>query len=158
MPGERALLLFQPRHVRVAKERYAVRRERYDLFDRMGKAFHGLVRKAIDQVDVDAIEAELAGGENQVAGQFKRLDAVDGLLHFRVEILHPHTQAIETQLAKHFQVLARRHARIDLDADFRLARKREMRARVTEKIFDLRRRQIRRRSAAPMKLYHLALP
>src|ERR1700675_3747379 len=81
MAFERTLLLFEPGDVSVAEERYAIRREFDDLIDGVGKGFGGLVGKAVDQVDVYAFEAEVAGGLNQASGKFERLDAIDGFLN-----------------------------------------------------------------------------
>src|SRR5712692_4470370 len=54
--GEGALLLLQPRHVRVAEERYAIRGEFKNLIHGVGKSVRRLVGKAVNQIDVDAIE------------------------------------------------------------------------------------------------------
>ena len=55
---------------------------------------------------------------NQVARHLQRLDAVDGFLHFGMEILNAHAQAIEAEAPQCFQMLRAGDARIDLDADF----------------------------------------
>src|SRR6266513_2829519 len=58
--GERALLFLEPRHVSVAEESDAIGREAYDLIDSVGEGVSGLVGKTVNQIDVDAIEAEIA--------------------------------------------------------------------------------------------------
>ena len=99
MRGEGALLFFQPGDVRVAEESDAIGSEIEDLVDGVGEAVGRLVGKAVNQVDVDAVEAEFARGEEQVAGHFEWLNAVDGLLYVGVEILDAHAEAIEAELA-----------------------------------------------------------
>ena len=44
---------------------------------------------------------------DQFAGHFQRLHAVNGLLHFGIEILDAHAQPIEAQAAQRLQVLRR---------------------------------------------------
>jgi len=61
--GERALLLLQPRHVRIAKQSDAIRGESENLIHGVGKSVCGLVRKSVNQVDVDAIKAQIARRE-----------------------------------------------------------------------------------------------
>ena len=58
---EGALLLVQPGDVGVAEEGDAVGSEGEDLVDGVREGFGGLVGQAVDQVDVDAVEAEIAG-------------------------------------------------------------------------------------------------
>ena len=67
------------------------------------EAVGGLIRQAVNQIDIEAFEAELARGDDQVAGHFVRLDAVDGLLHFGLKILDAHAQAIEAEPAQAFR-------------------------------------------------------
>jgi hypothetical protein len=46
----------------------------------VGEGFSGLVGEAVDEVDVDAIEAEVTGGLDEVAGELVGLDAIDCFL------------------------------------------------------------------------------
>ena len=62
--------LNEPRQVRVVVERDAVGREAQHLGQRLVEARHGLLRQAVDQIDVDRLEAARA----------RRLDHVGGLL------------------------------------------------------------------------------
>lgn len=57
---ERTLLFFEPGNVRVAEESDAIRREFENLIDGVGKGFGGLKRKAVNEIDVDALKAEFA--------------------------------------------------------------------------------------------------
>src|SRR5258708_1341282 len=88
--GEGALLLLQPRHVRVAEEGNAIRGESKNLIHGVSKSVRGLVGKAVNQIDVDAIKAEFAGGEEQVSRHFVRLNAMHRLLHIGMEVLNAH--------------------------------------------------------------------
>src|SRR5207247_458796 len=112
------------------------------------------VGKSINQIDVDAIEAELAGGEEQIARHFVRLDAVDGLLDFGLEVLNAHTEAIEAEFAESLEMLAGGHARVNFDANLTVGVEVEMFSGECEQILDLFRSQIGWRAAAPMKLDH----
>ena len=141
----------------VAEEGDAVRAKSDDLINGVGEAFGRLVRQAIDQVDVNAVKAKLACGDEQIAGHFEWLDAVNRLLHFGMEILDAHAEAIEAQLAKRFEVRSRRDTGIDFDADFAVWRKVETLARKSEEVFDLHRGKIRGRAAAPMELHNGAI-
>src|SRR5207249_7220864 len=94
--GKGALLLFEPRHVSVAEQSDAIRGDSDDLIYSVGKSVCGLVGKSVNQIDVDAIEAELAGGEEQIARHFVRLDAVDGLLDFGLRS-EEHTSELQSR-------------------------------------------------------------
>jgi hypothetical protein len=152
MPGERALLLFEPRDVGVAEHGDAVGRKADDLIDGVSETFAGLIGKAVDEIDVDAVEAEFAGEKNEVARRFIALNAVDSFLDIVLKILNAHRQAVEAHAAEYFEVRAGGDARIDLNADFGVVAEGEALARVREKLFDLRRRQISRSAATPMEL------
>ena len=58
MRDERALLFLQPGNVRVTEQRNAVRAEADDLVDRVREALRCLVRQAVNQIHVDAVEAQ----------------------------------------------------------------------------------------------------
>src|SRR5437588_2872496 len=150
--GEGTLLLLQPRHVRVTEKGYAIRGQSKNLIHGVGKSICRLVGKAVNQIDVDTIEAEIARGEEQVARHFVRLNAVHGLLHIGVEVLNAHAETVEAQLAQRFEMLARGHARVDLDANFTVGVKMEMLFRECEQIRDLFGCQVRWCAAAPMEL------
>ncbi len=79
--GECALLLLQPGHVRVAEHRHAIGRERQHLINRGLKLCSGLVGQSVDQVHVEAFEAQFARCGNQIARHFVGLDAMNRLLH-----------------------------------------------------------------------------
>ena len=103
MCGERALLLLEPGHVGVAEKRDAVGLQLQDLIDRVAEALRRLIRQAVDQVHVDAVEFQARAPPSKVARQFERLNAVDGRLHFGMEILNAHAEAIEAQAREGFR-------------------------------------------------------
>src|SRR5258708_31925821 len=137
MRGEGALLLLQPRHVRVAEEGDAIGSESKNLIHGVGKSVRRLVGKAVNQIYVDAIEAEFAGGEEQVARHFVRLNAVHCLLHIGVEVLNAHAETIEAKLAQSFETLTGGYARVDLDAYLTVGVGLEMLFRAHEQVLDL---------------------
>src|SRR4029077_3305299 len=157
MPRKRALLFFEPRHVRIAEQGHAVRGQLQNLVNRMRESLRALIGQSVNQIHVDALEAQLTSGKEQIAGQFERLNAVNGLLHFAMEILDSHAQAIESQAAQSFEVLAGRDARVDLNADLRVGCKRKASAHSSKQVFDLFGGQIGRSSATPMKLHDLTV-
>ena len=156
MRGEGALLFFEPGDVGVAEEGDAIGSEGDDLVDGVGKAIGGLVGEAVDEVDVDAVEAEVACGEYEIARQFERLDAVDGLLDFGVEVLDAHAESVEAEIAKDDEMVAGGDAGVDFDADFGFGREGEVFASIGEEIVDLRRSEIGGSAAAPMELHDFA--
>src|SRR5215467_3450610 len=132
MPNEGSLLFLQPRNMRIAEKGNAVRAEPDNLIHRLREARCCLIRKPIDQIYVDAVETQLARGQDQIAGHFEGLNPVHCFLHFRMEILNSHAQSIEAQAAKCFQVLARRDPRINLDPNFAVRSEMKMLAREFE--------------------------
>src|SRR5207249_4829939 len=83
-----------------------------------------------------------AGGEEQIARHFVRLDAVDGLLDFGLEVLNAHTEAIEAEFAESLEMLAGGHARVNFDANLTVGVEVEMFSGECEQILDLFRSQI----------------
>ncbi len=140
--------------MRVTEHRDAIGHKREHLLDRVLETFGGLVRQAVDQIHIEAFEAEFARRENQVARHFVRLDAMNRLLHLRLKILNAHAEAVEAEPPQSFQVRAICDARIDFNSNFGVRRERKSLARVTEEIFHLRGSEIRGRAAAPVKLNH----
>src|ERR1700732_2348421 len=64
---KRSLLLFQPGDVGVTEHGNAVWRERDRAVNRRPETGGGLVREAVNQVHVEAFEAEFACGDDQIA-------------------------------------------------------------------------------------------
>jgi hypothetical protein len=120
--GEGALLFAQPRHVRVAEQRDAIRMQRQNLLDGVREARRRLERQTVDQVHIDAVEAECARGRDQITRGLERLNAPHRFLHFGMKILDAQTQAIESEAAKRFKMRDGGDARIDLDSDLGVRR------------------------------------
>src|SRR6266853_1694625 len=77
-------------------------------------------------------------------------------LHFRVEILNSHAQAIEAEASEGLEVFARSYSRINLDSNLGAGGKRKPGAHGRKQIFNLLGSQIGGGAAAPMKLNDLA--
>ena len=58
-------------------------------------------RQAIHQINIDGGKALLSCVIEYTQGFFLTLNAVDGFLHGRVEILHAHTHAIKAAFAQY---------------------------------------------------------
>ena len=151
-----ALGLEQLRQMRVVEHRQPVRPRGDDLVERARKTFHRLVRQAVDEVHVDGTETKRARIVQHRKGLALALNAVYGLLHPRVEVLHAHGQAIKTKLAQKRERPRLDFARVHLNAVFALVVvvQTEMRARDTHQFAHLVVRQERRRAAAPVQLIH----
>src|ERR1700722_10900183 len=157
MSGEGALLLFEPRDMRIAEQRDTVGLQLKNLVYSVAKTFRRLIRQTINEIDVDAVEVQVTRGEQQVARQFERLDSVDGHLHLGMEILDAHAEAVKAQATQGFKVFASGYPRVDFNADFRVRRKFKMHPRESEQILKLLRSQICRGTAAPVELHYRAI-
>ena len=111
-----------------------------------------LVGQAVDQVEIDAHEAQFAALLDHLAHHLNRLDALHVLLHARVEILHAERGAVEAEAAQRFKRFARGDARVELHRDFGVVRQRETVGDRGVQPLDLARRQVGRRAAAPVNL------
>ena len=84
------------------------------------------MRQAVNQIDADGFETGFAGGIDDGACFFDRLDAVYGLLHFGVEILYAGAHAVEAQPAKVQDGFSADFARVDFDGVFAVGKQVEM--------------------------------
>jgi hypothetical protein len=125
--------------------------------DRLLEPEQRLTRQAVHEVDVDGLEPLGAAPADEVARHLERLDAVDLLLHGGVEVLHAHRNPVEARADDRLHVIARRDARIDLDADLGVVGDAEPSAQVRHQFLDLRGREVRRRAAAPRDLDGVSL-
>src|SRR5882724_4738021 len=124
--GKGALLFFKPRHMGIAEEGDAIWGEADDLIDGVSESVGGLVGETVDQIDVDAVEAELASGEEEVARHFVRLNAMNRFLYLGLEILNAHAETIKAEFAKSLEMRKRGYAWIDFDADLAFGIEMEM--------------------------------
>ena len=84
-----ALRLEDLRHMRVAVDCEPVGTRRNNRIQRTPESLQRLVRQAIDEIDVDRAESRFAACFDNAECLLDALEAVDGLLHLRVEVLHP---------------------------------------------------------------------
>ena len=104
----------------------AVRPQRADLLQGVGKGGRCLVRKAVDEIGVDRSETDLARRRDQGEDLFGGLNAVYGLLHGGIEVLHAKTDAVEPQLRQVLQAPGIDGARVHFDGIFALGVKKKM--------------------------------
>jgi len=120
------LRLGQVGQMRVVVNRQAIGRKLDDFIERVVEADDILLGQAVDQIDRQSLEAELTRGVHHHAGFVEALNAIHGLLHARIEILHTDTHAVETQLREQANGLAVDFARIDFDGIFAIGQHLEM--------------------------------
>ena len=82
--------------MRVVKHAQAVRVELGDLLQGEGKALRRLLRQAVDEVDIGRSKSNLPRMAKQVKDERFVLLAVNQTLNLFIEVLHTHTQAVET--------------------------------------------------------------
>ena len=111
--------------MRIGVQGNAVRSQLADLHDRSREALRRLPGKPVDQVGVDGHVAQAAGALHQLANHVEGLDAMDGLLHIRIEILHAEAEPIEAEGAKVGQAVGRHGARVHLDRHLGVGRQAE---------------------------------
>ncbi len=118
-----------------------------------------LLGQAVDQVDADGVEAELARFADQPQRVGYGLDAVHRFLHGRVEVLDAEAAAIEADAIQIAQGVGRDRARVELDrilAAF-VRRKLEMLPHLLDQPLDFERRQERGCATAEVQLFHDAV-
>ena len=75
----------------------------------------GLLRQAVDQIDVDRLEPDPAGSLHERKHLLSGLRPVHRLLHRRVEILHAETEPVEAEFGQRVQALLVHGPGVDLD-------------------------------------------
>ena len=101
--------------MRVTEHRKPVRRHLDHRFQGFGKAFRSLVRQAVDQIQVDGAEADVARFVQYRLSHVPGLDTVHRLLHFRIHILYAQADTVETQLPEGGQSIFVHFPGIDFD-------------------------------------------
>jgi len=71
--------------------------------------------QAVDEVHVDGAEAEVSGFFQAVGDHFVGLDAVDGFLDFRVEVLDAEADAVEADFTEYGQGVGAAFPGVDFD-------------------------------------------
>ena len=118
-----------------------------------------LLRQPVDQVHVHRQHAVGAAGVDDRQRLFDALDAIDRLLHLRVEVLHAQAGPVEAGLGQLANVVRGKEARIQLDRDVAVVglAEAEMPLQRIDRLVQLRGRQEVRRAAAEVQLDHFAV-
>ena len=111
--------------MRIGIQRNAVRAQFVDLGERAVKRLGRLLRQAVNQVDIDRLEPQLARRRHQGKDLLGRLDPVHCLLHHGVKVLHAKAQPVKAQFGQRSQPPGVNGARIDFNRVFAAGRKRE---------------------------------
>lgn len=133
-------------------ERDAIGRKLNHLLDRAGKRFARLTRQTVDKVHVNRAEPFGSSAFEHFLGHLERLNAVDGFLHVRIEVLHAQAHAVEARLAKRLDLGRRAASRIDLDRKFAAFLKRKACIETGHQFENFVIVQKGRRAAAPVQL------
>ena len=95
--GKQPLVRLHPRYVGEPEHRQAIGPHGQDALQGALPGLAGLEGQPVDEVEVHALEAVVAGRLDQVGGLLLALDAPHRLLHLGVEVLDPHGDAVEAQ-------------------------------------------------------------
>ena len=126
--------------------------QRADLFQCVGKRCRRLMGQAIDQIGVDRSKSGLARRRDQGEDLFGGLNAVYGLLHGGIEVLHAKTDAVEPQLRQVPQTQGIDGAWVHFDGIFALGVKKKMLPQQPHELRKLLIGQKGGRAAAQMQL------
>ena len=138
--------------MRIAEYSYAIRIKLENQIQSLLKRVTGLLRKAINQVGIDAFKSESTSLLEQCLCMFERLNPAYRQLYIPVEILNAHAHSIKSQVAQRAKMFERRYPRIDLDRTFAAGGERKPLANRVEEIGDLARAQVGWGPASPMHL------
>ncbi len=117
LPGFDAPLRHEPfRQVGVVEDRQAIGLQADHFLNGAGEPFGRLARQSVDQVQVHRAELQGASRLDQGPRLLQALQAVDGALHGRVQVLHAEADTIEAQLTQQAHGRPVRLARVDFDA------------------------------------------
>ncbi|MNQ77702.1 hypothetical protein D3C85_925860 [compost metagenome] len=86
------------------------------LLDRARETLDALLGQAVDQVDVDRAKLQGTGCFDDGAGLVQALQAVDGALYHRVEVLYADADPVEAQLTQQAHGRPVGFAGVDFDA------------------------------------------
>lgn len=102
--------------MRIVEHREPVRLQADHFVDSAGEVVRGLLRQAVDQINVDRAKLQCARSVDHRAGFFQALQAIDRTLHRRVEVLQADADAVETQFTQQAHGRPVGFTRVDLDA------------------------------------------
>ena len=120
---DQRLPLGEPGRMGVAENGQPARGERGCEFGGVDHVFLGLVGQAIHQVEIDGAEARDAQQAYRALDNLEGLDAANGLLHMRIEILHAEADAVERRPGKRKGEIAVDMTRVEFDRNFGLGQK-----------------------------------
>ena len=115
---DQPLLLLEARKVGVAEDGDPVRAQACHLAHGREAIRDGLVRQAIEQVEVDPADAAGAQALDDSGGDLEALHPVDGALDDRVEGLHPEAGAVDPVGGERVEQHRVGRARVELDREF----------------------------------------
>ena len=147
-------MLFHPRHMRITKNRNAIRIKRRslaDIFLQMGK---GLVRQAINQIDIDIVDTGVAHKGKGLLHLIQRLHAANRPLHIGIEVLKAKADPIDADFSHNGHKFSGEHPRVKLHRVMRQVSEVKARGKGRPEPTQIRRSQSRRRAAAPMHIGH----
>jgi len=144
--------------MRVAEAGHPVGRELDDGFDRAAEAVGRLLREPIHQIDVDPLEAGLAGRLDGAANLLRGVDPSSRLLHPGIEILDPEAHPSEPQCPEGAELLRGRESGICLDRRIGIRGQREVLPDDAPEALQLVVFRIVGCSAAQMQLHDRAIP
>ena len=114
--------------MRVVEDREPVGAEGERALEGVGETGGRLVWETVDEIEVERLEAGFAQPRDGLADERLGLDAVDGLLDVRIEILDAERGAVGAELAEGGDVVAGEAARVEFDADLGIGGEGETRA------------------------------
>jgi hypothetical protein len=114
-----------------------------------------LLWQAVNQIDREALEAELTRRLDDQLRLFEALDTIHRLLHARIEILHTDAHAVEAKLGQQLHRLAIHLARVHLDGVFAVRQHAEMLPGHLHQPAHFIVREEGRRTAAPVQLHDI---
>src|SRR5687768_5723339 len=135
---ERALLPLEPWDVGIAEHGNAVRLQRNHLVYGFEERVRRLMRKTVDQVEIDGFKSLRATEVEKRLRQLVGLNAMNGFLDERIEILHSHGNSVEAETAQRPNLLFGSDARVYFETDFSIGREGEPIPGIEKEIFDLR--------------------
>ena len=140
------------RQMRVVIKRNAIRAQFDHLINRLFKGCPRLLRQSVNQVHIDGMETVFTRFFHHGLHHVKRLNAVHGLLHVRIEVLHAETHAVKTRLFKGLHLVLGTGPRIDFDRKLTVRREGEPLLKAFHQVKDFLVGEEGRRTAAPVQL------
>src|SRR5574344_697200 len=151
---EGALVRLERREMRVAVEGDAVGVRVDGLLDALREVRFRLVRKTVDEIEVDALEMKVPGKREKFLYGKERRFAPDDLENIRAEVLDSVAHAGESYFREGAEAFLGDARRIALDGDFRVRSEGEALPEAADEFLQIAERNARGPSAAEMDLRH----